>query len=255
MNRRTGRWLWLAAAVIALAGLAFCLWHIFSSRLFPLPDPPYPGEGEEDALCPVDFTDMQRRNPDIYAWLQVPGADVNHPVAQHPGEDEYYLHSDLYGNYSDGGSLFTQATYNGLDLEDPVTIIYGHEMEDGSMFGSLQPWAARLDLEEEAAEFFIYQPGRRLTYRVFAAVPWTDDHILYKYDFREEWNYESFFEEVLSVRSLDARLAPEQAPEYGERVVILETCLAGDDSKRYLVMGVLEEDAREDPNSQAEGGS
>jgi len=249
MKKRTGRrWLWLAAAVIALAGLAVCLWYVFSSRLFPLPDPPYPG-GEEEVLCPVDFTDMQRRNPDIYAWLQVPGADVNHPVAQHPEEDEYYLHADLYGNYLDGGSLFTQATYNGLDFEDPVTVIYGHKMEDGSMFGSLQPWAERLELESENAEFYVYQPGRRLTYQVFAAVPWTDEHILYAYDFREETDYREFFDEVLSTRSLDARLVPELAPEYGQRVVILETCLTGDDSRRYLVMGVLKDDAHEEIRS------
>lgn len=234
------RWLWLAISCAALAGLAVCLWFVFRDRLFELPEPPYPDE-QDGEICPIDFDVLQAQNPDIYAWLQVPGADVNHPVAQRPGEDEFYLHSDLNGNYSDGGSLFTQETYNGLDFEDPVTVIYGHEMEDGSMFGSLQPWAAGVDLNENV-QFYVYLPGERLTYRVFAAVPWNSGHILYYYDFSKEERFEDFFEEVLSIRSLNARIASELAPTFGDRVVILETCLTGDDTMRYLVIGVLTSD-------------
>jgi len=239
-RRRLPQWLWLVIAFLALAGLILSVWFLAGRRSVVLPDPPYPTEDGEEVS--IDFDDLQRQNPDIHAWLQVPGADVNHPVAQRPGEDEYYLHSDLNGQYKDGGSLFTQETYNGRDFTDPVTIIYGHEMEDGSMFGDLQPWASRVNLEN-GEYFYVYLPGQRLTYRVYAAVPWSNRHILFYYDFSSEEDFQRFFQTVGSVRSLNAQVAEKYAPEFGDRIVILETCLTGDDSQRYLVIGVLTEEA------------
>lgn len=238
-ERRSPRWLWLVLALLALIGMFAGVWFLAGRRPVELPDPPYPTQGGEEVS--IDFENLQRQNPDICAWLQVPGADVNHPVAQRPGEDEYYLHADLNGNYKDGGSLFTQETYNSRDFTDPVTIIYGHEMEDGSMFGDLQPWASRVDLEE-GEDFYVYLPGRRLTYRVYAAAPWSSKHILFYYDFSREGDFQRFFQAVRSVRSLNAQVAEEYAPSFGDRIVILETCLAGDDSQRFLVIGVLAEE-------------
>lgn len=239
-KRVVPRWIWLIPAGLALIGIIAGVWFLKGNPAVELPDPPYPTEGGETVN--IDFEALQKQNPDIHAWLQVPGADVNHPVSQRPGADVYYLHSDVSGNYSDGGSLFTQESYNSTDFTDPATVIYGHQMADGSMFGDLQPWVSRVDFSQ-GEYFYVYRPGQQLTYRVYAAVPWSSRHILYYYDFSEESSFDLFFKSVRAMgHNVNAQVVEEFAPEFGDRIVILETCLAGDESRRFLVIGVLIED-------------
>lgn len=207
----------------------------------PIPTPGQPPETVAPIEIPVDFSELQAGNPDIYAWLSLPDAGIDYPVVQRFGDDSYYLRRDVDGKYAIGGSLFTEFRYNVTDFSDPVTVIYGHAMDNGTMFGQLQSWSQTADLGENAG-FTIYQPGRRLTYRVFAAVPYDSSHVLYYHNFHEEQVYTEFFGDVFATRDLHAVLDPEGRPEYGDKVVILATCLRGNSSRRFLVMGVLTED-------------
>ena len=85
----------------------------------------------------------------------------------------------------------------------------------------------------------IYMPNRELRYQVFAAVPYSDEHILYYHDFSDPDVYESFFDDVFSTYSDAARFHEEYAPEYGDKVLMLATCLMGNHSRRFIVMGKL----------------
>lgn len=201
-----------------------------------------PSSGEPAETVPVDFDALKAQNADIYAWLSMPDAGIDYPVLQREGSDEYYLRLDLDGTYSIGGSLFTESSYNGTDFSDPVTLIYGHSMDDGSMFGQLEAWCQQHAFGEDTT-FTIYQPSRRLVYRVFAAVPYDDSHVLYYHDFSDEKVFRAFFDqEVFGVRDLHAVLDPDCKPETGDKVVVLSTCLRGDSTRRYLVMGLLVSD-------------
>ena len=95
-------------------------------------------DDEDGYKSPVDFDYYQKKNPDVCAWLEIPGTDIDHPILQNPDDDEYYSRRSWNKKKSSKGSLFTQATYNSTDFSDPVTIIYGHRTNDGSMFGQLQ---------------------------------------------------------------------------------------------------------------------
>ena len=191
---------------------------------------------------PVDFEQLQAENPDVIAWLRFPGTTADYPIYRREGEDDYYLRRDGDGKDSIAGELYIQASYNASDFSDPVTVIYGHNMDDGSMLGGLQPYCETIALDETDV-FYLYQPERRLTYRVFAAVPYDNSHILYYNDFTTETGYDQFFQLIYSTRDLHANLNRELIPSFGDRVVILSTCLNGDNSSRFLVMGVLTEDA------------
>ena len=195
----------------------------------------------------VDFKTLQARNPEIYAWLRFPEAGIDQPVLQRQGasndeEDEYYLTRDVDGNSSEMGCAFTQYRYNSTDFSDPVTVIYGHCMDDGTMFGSIETWARTARLGGDTV-FTVYLPGRELTYQIFAGIPYDDSHVMYYHDFTNEAVYDRFFREVFATRNFSAILDPAHKPEYGDRVVILATCRQGDESARYLTMGVLVEDA------------
>jgi len=211
----------------------------------PVPEPEAPDEAadieppEEEAepyVSPIDFAALRAVNPDIYAWLEIPGTEISYPLLQHPEDDAFYLDHDSDGNYSAGGALFTERAYNGRKLEDPVTVIYGHHMRSGAMFGNLERFYTDDAFMAEHGEVVLYTPEAERRYAVFAAVPFTGAHLLYYHDFTDPEVFAEFFASVFRVRDLRAHFMEENAPEAGDRVVILSTCLAADNTQRFLLM-------------------
>ena len=84
----------------------------------------------------VDFQNLQQINPEILAWITVPGTPIDYPVAL--GEDNsYYLNHTVTGESNILGSIFATA---GTDFEESHIILYGHNMASGKMFGSLKKY-------------------------------------------------------------------------------------------------------------------
>lgn len=117
-------------------------------------------------VSPIDFDSLKAVNEDIYAWLEIPGTDISYPILQHPTEDEYYLRRDYKGNHAVAGCLFTEHSYNSTTMEDPMTVIYGHDMDNGEMFGSLQTIYSDEESLKEHQEIIIYLPDKELHYTV-----------------------------------------------------------------------------------------
>lgn len=187
-------------------------------------------------VSPVDFDAQQKINPDIYAWINIPGTVVDYPVLQHQSDDTYYLDHNIYGRKATGGALFTERAYNTADFSDPVTIIYGHKLQSGAMFGSLQGLYSDPTGFEENKTIYVWMPDKQLEFRVFAALPYDNRHILYNYDFTNTRLFQRYFESVFATRALSANFDPECALIPEDHVLILSTCLRGDNTKRYLVM-------------------
>ena len=94
------------------------------------------GTGEAwDLLEKLEET--RQENPDTVGWLWVPGAGVDQPVMQTPGDNEYYLRRGLSGEYDSRGCLFLDERCDALG-QTVNRLVYGHEMKDGSMFGQLK---------------------------------------------------------------------------------------------------------------------
>lgn len=197
----------------------------------------------------LDFDTLRKINPDICAWIEIEGTLIDLPILQ-SSDDTYYLTHDYEGKSSVAGAIFTESAYNSTDFNDPVTVIYGHNAKrqntdqtvEDYMFGGLQPLYADGDSFREHSEIKIYLPGETRRYTVFAAVPYDNIHILYNYDFSKNYWYKSFFKSVFAVRAIGANFSEDVTVEPGDRVIILSVCLKGDDSRRYLVMAVLQED-------------
>ena len=196
-------------------------------------------------VCPVDFDTLQSVNDDIYAWIYIDGTDIDYPVVQSPNDDYFYLTYNSDGDYSSAGAIFTEHEYNGTDFTDPVTVVYGHHMSSGAMFGNMQNEFTDDEFWDTDPVITIYLPDRELRYQVFAAVPYEHSHILYYHDFDDEEVYDEFFDGIMSTYSIEARFHEEYAPEYGDRVIILSTCLIGNNYNRYVVMGKLVYDSSE----------
>ena len=94
--------------------------------------------GETDAIketeyvSAIDFAVLDSQNPDVVAWIQIPGTQINYPVVQ--GKDnDYYLHRDLNGQKSTAGTIFLDYA-DRADFSSLHNVLYGHHMKNGSMF-------------------------------------------------------------------------------------------------------------------------
>lgn len=194
-------------------------------------------ETEARYQSPVDFASLTKVNPDIYGWLKIENTNINFPILQNAVNDQFYLDHNSDGEYSANGSIFSEHEYNGKDFEDPVVLLYGHHMHDGAMLGRMQEYYTDADFFESTPTFMIYTPEAEYTYGVFAAVPYPGDHILYYHDFTDPQVFTGFFDDIMQTRDLSALFREEYAPEPGDKVVILSTCLIADNRNRFLVMG------------------
>ncbi len=190
----------------------------------------------------LNFDKLWAVNPEIHAWLEIKGTRIDYPILQSKNYDKKYLNTGFDGSAYVGGALFTQASYNGTDFNDPVTVIYGHTMRSGSMFGKLQSIYSDSASFKEHSDILIYLPGVQRHYTVFAAVPYDAIHILQAYDFSKPYWYKRFFSDVKRIREIGANFNKEAFPEEGDRVIILSVCLNEDAARRYLVMAVCSED-------------
>ena len=84
-----------------------------------------------------ELADLYEENSDLVGVLNVVDTDINYPVMQTPNDPEYYLRRDFYGDDSTAGTLFVDYR---CDIVNPTTntIIYGHNMRSGTMFGGLK---------------------------------------------------------------------------------------------------------------------
>ena len=91
----------------------------------------------EDREILPELMDLYQQNGDFVGILEVVGTDINYPVMQTPNDPEYYLRRDFYGADSTAGTLFVDYR---CDIVNPTTntIIYGHNMRSGTMFGGLK---------------------------------------------------------------------------------------------------------------------
>ena len=138
-----------------------------------------------------------------------------------------------------GGSIFTE-NYNSTDFTDPNTIIYGHCMRDGTMFAELHNFADA-DFISQYHEVIIYTPNQELHYDVFAAYPYSDQHLLFLYDFTDKKVFQSYLEGIFDVRDMHSQLRPEVALDADSKIITLSTCMQNDNTRRFLVQAVLTE--------------
>ncbi len=192
---------------------------------------------------PVNFAPLKEINEDVYAWLYLPMEPekpaIDLPILQPGPEDDinYYLHHDINRRYLFAGCLYTQPV-NSIDFSDRVTVIYGHNMLNGTMFSNL-PVFRNSKFFEEHEYFYIYTPGHILTYRIAAAIQFDKRHILNCFDFSDDQVYMNWIENyIVHPRTMVRNYRSDLEITVDDKLVILSTCLERGAS-RYLIEGVL----------------
>ena len=183
----------------------------------------------------IDWKKLKKINPDIIAWIMVPGTKIDYPVLRCHKWNEY-LHKDYEGKDSRPGSVFVQPETE-EDFSDFHTIIYGHNMRNKSMFGSLHEFEDQ-SFYKKHKKIYVYQPGRAVRYRVFAAGGCRDGSETYRTDYRdrnakEEW--------IRMIRS-ESYVKTKETVTADDIILTLSTCASRRTrSSRYTVHGVRKE--------------
>lgn len=219
-------------------------------------DDPTPVDPKDDEVIvkpepvevPVDFAAAQKKWPDVYACIRIPGAtrcaisdEMGYFIAQHASDDGYYLYRDLDGKDAKSGTLYTEKAYNKTDFSDPVTVIYGHNMANRTMFGGLQTFLSKMDFSQQHL-VYMYQKDRRVTYQIVGGVQYDLSHIIYYHDFSNDEVFNSFFDQLWKETDGTTNLDRANKPVAGDKVLILSVCKNGDDNHRYLVVCKMIED-------------
>lgn len=197
-----------------------------------------PEEPESVSLeIPIDFEALQEQNPDVYAWIRIPGTNVDYPILQRAEDNAFYLDHDIDGNPSKAGAIYTE-NYNSKDFNDPNTVIYGHNMKNGSMFRTLHNYEDRSFFDENR-ELTIYLPGVIRHYQIFAAYVSDNKHLLLSYNFKDEVVFNQYLGDIRNKRGMNAFIDTSMEITAEDKILTLSTCNKGIDTQRYLVQAVL----------------
>jgi len=188
--------------------------------------------------CPVDFEGLWKTNKDVYAWITIPGTEIDYPILQHETDNTYYLNYNIDGSYGYPGCIYTE-NMNSKDFTDNNTVIYGHNMKNGTMFAGLHKYEDKTFFEENQ-KILIYTPEEELNYTIFAAYIYDDRHLLYSFDFAQEDVYASYLEEIKNMRSMNALIREDVEVTSQDKIITLVTCIGNQPEKRLLVQAVLE---------------
>ena len=201
------------------------------------PDASEEAEEEEKPLIPpleVDFAALKEVNEDVVGWIYIEALDgVSYPVVQGANNDEY-LHTTYEGNYNFAGTIFVDYENKG-DFTDCNTLVYGHNMKNGSMFGNLKDFTKDTKAYEKSRYFWILTPEKNYRYEIISAYTTpvnSDTYTLFKGPGKE---FEEYLKKIVSYSEI--------ATEPGEltikdRIITLSTC-TGNESTRFVVQGKL----------------
>ena len=194
------------------------------------------GEDPSVVLPTVDFDALRETGPDIIGWLTLPDTAINYPVTQ-ADDNEYYLHHLYDGTYNKTGCLFADYE-NQEDFSDRNTIIYGHNMRDGSMFAALNEYDEQSYFDGHP-QMYLVTPGGGYIVEIFTAfVAKPSESGSDTSPWRLNWKDDGAYTTWLSEMAGRSVIETDVTVTSSDKVLTLSTCTPGGAS-RFIVMGKL----------------
>lgn len=194
-----------------------------------------------DAVPEVDFDSLWENNTDICAWLYIPDSNVNYPVLQKKDSenpyDDYYLQHTADGQSGLPASIYIEPC-NNCDFTDYNTVVYGHHMKNGTMFGSLHEYLDEGYMKEHQY-IYVITPDKECVYRVFAAIEYDDRHILQSFSFTEPYGREAYLDSLKKNAGKNDYFRDDLSVTDSDKLLTLSTCIKNESEKRLLVEAVL----------------
>ena len=186
-----------------------------------------------DELSNMDFTALREVNSDILGWILIPNTRISYPLVQ--GEDnDYYLKRTWRKTKSDVGSIFMEYQCS-EDLSDFNTIIYGHRMNNGSMFGSLKNYSSTEYLKAHPMIYITNNNGAHV-YEIFSVYEADVTGLTYRIGQFTDAEKQNYIDWCLEQSTVDCGVIP----KITDQIVTLSTCTGrGGYETRWVVQGVM----------------
>ena len=180
----------------------------------------------------VDFEKLKSINEDVIGWIYVDALpDISYPIVQ--GKDnQTYLHQTYEKNYNFAGTIFIDYE-NKADFSDCNTLVYGHNMKNGTMFGQLKNFSKDDSAYNKSKYFWIFTPEKTYRYEIISAYTTavnSDTYTLFKGPGQEFVDYMNKIVSYSDVKTTPGELGVD------DKIVTLSTC-TGNESTRYVVQG------------------
>lgn len=192
-----------------------------------------PDTAKEDFIIQIDFARLKELNKDIIGWIRISGTIIDYPLVDSK-DNSFYLNHSYDLQWSSYGSIFLDER-NTPDFSDHHIILYGHNMKNQSMFGSL------LDYKDQEYAYNhptikIMLPNEERMYQVFSAYTAHVDSSTYEIP-KDNAVHKQMIDHMIA----NSMIQTDVIPETGEQILTLSTCTSTDDQKyRFVVNGLLE---------------
>jgi len=193
------------------------------------------GDGIDPEVSPlnIDFNGLRAQNPDLVSWIYGPNSVINYPIAY--TEDNFYYLDHMYnGEMNSNGTIFIDCR-NASDFSDQNTCIYGHNMNDGSMFASLRNYRDESYYPEHKV---LYLSTPNFNYRIDVIGGFITEPTSFAYAPNFD-TPEQFMGHIQLVRDLSTFKADDIEVSETDHIVTLSTCTYERDDGRYVIVGKL----------------
>jgi len=182
----------------------------------------------------IDFGALAQRSDDVIGWLYLPETAINYPVVQ-GYDNDYYLDHFLDGSPNVGGSLFADYTCPD-DFSGQNTIIYGHNMRDGSMFALVDDYSEQ-EFYDAHPVMYLNTPQQNYRVDFFAGFTTDPESFVYVTAFATEGDFAAYLNTV----RLYSDFASPVEVSGTDRIITLSTCTYSAEDVRFVLFGKLAE--------------
>jgi len=178
----------------------------------------------------MDFSTLQEENPNLVAWISCDGTKINYPV-MHTDNNDYYLTHLYNGSINKSGSIFVD--YRNTDLfTEKNTVIYGHNMRNGTMFRSLTYYKNQKYFDKHPT-MMLYTPDGDYVIELICGTIEDGNSKFVQFEFD---NDDSLFQYVAELKARST-FESDVTLQSGDRIVSLCTCTYERKNGRYLLVG------------------
>lgn len=192
------------------------------------------GTPENIYQSPIDFNALKNINPDIIGWIRIDGTVIDYPIVKCDNNDKY-LNTTFEGKRNKSGAIFMDYLCE-PDFSGPNSIIYGHKMNNGSMFAALTGYKKQ-DFCDQYPDFTIYLPDREYTCEIFSAYVTAAESKTYTVYYADT----NDFADYISYATNKSLIKTDVEVLDTDRIITLSTCDYQFDDARMIVHAVIKE--------------
>ncbi len=182
----------------------------------------------------IDFTALKAKYKDAVGWIFSKNGVINYPIV-HGDDNDYYLKRRPDGKKNINGSIFMDYRSRS-DFSSANTVIYGHSMDNGSMFRTLLNYKKQ-SYYNKYPEIYIFTPEGRFKLLIFAAYETNSKDMVYG-NIYGETGAAKFVSHALK----NSKIKTEVEVKTGDKIVSLSTCAYSSNDARFIVVGKLVKD-------------